>query len=946
MISHERFVPLRPRFQPMLFVAAALSLGIAGEPYLHVPLWLLFGSTVGCFFLGLFSYLNGERTDASPSFTASWILLVGMVCAGMLLARLQRLDVRPQRLRELYRRGIIRPTEPVSIVGRLSRPPEDAPQRVYLDVDVEQIKTLKRVHPARGRARLMVPLDAEGAAAQYAQLALRYGDRIQVLTFLRRANRYRNPGSPDYTEYLDQHGYDVSGVVKSPRLIAVLTRGRGHSLRAALYRGKRRAALAIDELFSGRAAALLKAMLLGNRHFIGREVADRFRTGGTFHVLVISGMHVGFLAGLLLGMFSLLLRSRWWRFLIVGGVLWAYALMIGLDHAPVVRATTMITVALVAPMLFRRAQIANTIGLAAFILLVVDPEQLFAPGFQLTFLAVLSMGLLAFPVIDRLRAIGSWRPTEKTPQPPRCARWIRQLAEVIYWDQRAFEREIQTSPIRFQLDKSPWALRLNRWPGAQWMVRAIVLSVIISAAVQIGVLPAMVLYFHRVALGGVVLNIWVTAGVVLFVISALLAFAMAEISIHLALPIVAIGQRLAEWILSGMEPWLRLPWTSFRVAEYTGWARAVYGLYLMVLIGLACAAHRWQPLWFSHPGVVSRQTKGASGREERQRVARPLPALLLAFLMCFAIIAVHPDGVVHRDGWLTISFLDVDQGDATLVQFPRGTTMLIDSGGRWSFHGSSERGGTPDFIEDTLTVGEAVVSNFLWARGLQRIDYILPTHADIDHIQGFSDVMNNFSVGRALLARAPMTDPEFVQFERARRRAHLPVQFIAAGDRFRIEGVTVDVLWPPRAGENDESWGNDEAVVVKMTYGRRTFLLTGDISDRVERALVVSGVNLESDVLKVPHHGSRTSSTEAFVRRVRPRYAIISVGEHSPFGHPHPEVVARYQSLGATILQTGRWGTITTRTDGRHLEVLTFVPRESRGAARPGVRRDGRWSRQ
>lgn len=925
MISNERFVPLRPRFQPMLFVAAAFSLGIAGEPYLHAPLWLWFASTGGCFFLGLFSYLKSNREGVSSSLPASWALLAGMMCAGALLVHLERLDRQPQRLRELYQRGIIRPTEPVDVVGRLSRPPEDAPQRVYLDVDVERIQTLKRVHPARGQMRLMVPLVDEVAEAQYAGRHLRYGDRIRVLTFLRRASRYRNPGSPNYTEYLDQHGYDVSGVVKSPRLITVLARGRGHPLWTTLYRLKRRAELAIDELFSGRAAALLKAVLLGNRHFIDRQIAERFRAGGAFHVLVISGMHVGFLAGILLGMLSLFGRNRWWRFLVVSGLLWVYALMIGLDHAPVVRATTMITAALAAPLLFRSAQAANTIGLAAFVLLVIDPEQVFAPGFQLTFLAVLSMSLLAFPVIDRLRAIGSWQPSEKAPQPPRCAQWVRQLAELIYWDQRAFEREMQTSPITFQLDKSPWALRLNRWPGAQWMIRALVLSVIVSATVQIGVLPAMVLYFHRVAPGGIVLNIWVTVGMALFVISALLAFAMAELSVRFALPVVAVGQRLVEWIPSGMEPWLRLPWASFRVAEYTGWARAVYGMYLLALVGLACAAHRWQPLWLSH---LKSMPERASGCREHRLAVRPLAAFGLVFLVCLAIIVTHPDGVVHRDGWLTISFLDVDQGDAALVQFPRGTTMLIDSGGRWSFQRSGERSGTPGFVEDTLTVGEAVVSNFLWARGLQRIDYILPTHADIDHIQGFGDVMNNFSVGRVLLARAPVSDPEFEQFERVRRRVRLPVQFITAGDRFRIEGVTVDILWPPPAEKDDAPWGNDEAVVVKMTYGRRTFLLTGDISGRVERALVAGALDLKSDVLKVPHHGSRTSSTEAFVRRVRPRYAVISVGEHSPFGHPHPEVVARYQSLGATILQTGRWGTITIRTDGHNLEVLTFVPRE------------------
>lgn len=979
----ERFAPLAPAHQPLLFVAAAFSLGISGEHAFNFSPQVLLGGAIGFFVLSLVGYTVGRRWHhGDAAYITTTVLLTGFAVAGGLWLAIERRDVAPTRIRQLIQSGVIVPTEPVEVIGQLARPPESAPQRVYLDLAVERIRTFKRIHPASGQVRLMLVLNDDLMQQIYEQLNLNYGAQIRVLTYLRRAARYRNPGSPDYTEFLDERGYDAAGVVKSPRLITVLARHRGNLLLARVYEGRRRAEAALDRLFSGQTAAILKALLLGNQHFLSRETAERFRAGGTFHILVISGMHVGFLAAILLGLVSVLSRRRWLRLIIVGSLLWAYAVMVGLDQAPVVRATLMITVALVAPVVFRPASVANAIGVAAFLLLVISPSELFAPGFQLTFLAVASLGLVALPLLARLQAIGRWRPTEATPQPPNCPTWLRQLAETMYWDQRRFDQEMKTSPIKYRLDKASWARTLARWPGLQPIFRAVCLSLLVSTVVQMAMLPAMVVYFHRVAFGGILLNVVVSLLVVLLILSAFVTMAAAQISLSLAPPLVVITDKLAQWTQDSMMPVLQLHWASFRVAEYTGWASLVYGLYFVPLLVLAYALHRWQPFdgpssrfrdaearSRTSPGratgtAVGRPEAGAAALEtdsatDSQAGGRPLwklirralqsaplrimvsryrfshlsrrlafvagPACVLLFLSCFFIITVHPGGIIHRAGWLTISFLDVDQGDAALVQFPGGTTMLIDSGGRPQLRPPSSERDQPGFVEDTLTVGEAVVSNFLWARGLEQLDYLLPTHADIDHIQGFTDILNNFRVGRALVARTPTEDPEFTQFERARVRARVPVQGVAAGDRFRIEGVTMAILWPPRTPDRVVLWDNDESVVMKMTYGRRTFLWTGDITQTVERRLIALGLDLQSDVVKVPHHGSRSSSTEDFIRHVRPRYAVISVGEQSPFGHPHPEIIERYRSLGVEILQTGRQGTITISTDGERVEVSTFV---------------------
>jgi competence protein ComEC len=165
-------------------------------------------------------------------------------------------------------------------------------------------------------------------------------------------------------------------------------------------------------------------------------------------------------------------------------------------------------------------------------------------------------------------------------------------------------------------------------------------------------------------------------------------------------------------------------------------------------------------------------------------------------------------------------------------------------------------------------------------------------------------------------------------FERALRETNAPAQRIGVGDEFTLEGVSVEVLWPPHLPEHPPEWKNDESLVLRMQYGRYAILLTGDIGQAVEEKLIASGADLRSDILKVPHHGSRTSSSIEFIGRMRPRYAVISVGQRSPFGHPHPEVVDRYHTVGINVLQTGKNGTITVSTDGTRLEIRTYTGNE------------------
>jgi len=301
----------------------------------------------------------------------------------------------------------------------------------------------------------------------------------------------------------------------------------------------------------------------------------------------------------------------------------------------------------------------------------------------------------------------------------------------------------------------------------------------------------------------------------------------------------------------------------------------------------------------------------------------------------------HPLSAERPDGRLRIDFLDVGQGDAALVTMPDGTTLLIDGGGRPSFRGRKQTSRTDqgamfaeddsdlEFERDTRSIGEAVVSEYLWWRGLDRVDYILATHADADHIDGLNDVARNFKVRAALVARTPDADPEYVTFARTLAEKGIPLSVIGAGDVLSFSGVdsgvTVTALWPPLTTDKSARSGNNDSLVLRLQYGEHAVLMTGDVEKEGEMEILAATNDLRSDVVKVGHHGSKTSSTSAFVRATSPGLAIISVGRTSIFGHPNAEVVERWLDGGAKVMTTGKRGTITVSIDGKDLRVESFI---------------------
>ncbi len=842
---------------------AALALGVAASQLADFSFTETLLSVV---LLGVLAWL-GLRVGA-PRAGLVACLAGFMVCGAMFGSRPKNID--PQRVDRVWVEDRDEVDDPVRLRGWVLQPPEFVG---YGDRFVLEVETLFADSAASSGVSVTVYREEDDAP-----LDLPYGSRVELLARLRTPRNFQNPGSFDYVGYLASRGIALTASARAGTPVHKLA-GRGGSVWLSWVWGAREAArgrlaemaaeLGADERVGDeQVEGILRALLLGERTGLTQQTRQDFQRTGAYHALVISGLHVGAIAFAVLMLLRVAMVPPTARTLMGIAVVVGYAMFAG-AALPVMRAAWMCSAYLVSGLVYRQRRALNVIAGTAMVLLFIEPGLLFDASFQMSFLAVGLIAGIAVPLLDA------------TIEPYR-----RALIDVWNYD-RDLHLETKTAQVRVALRMwlEPLSIvtRLPRWfvtgvvAGGLRVVTWAVALLIVSAVIQAGLALPMAVHFQRVSWGGIVANLCVMP--LLLVTLPLGLLSLLTNSALLGSLTWSCAQAISwtvGWVATELPVDLRVPPPPL-------WLGVVFGL------SLVCC-------WLSF------------GRGRAWRASA-----WLGFAVSLALLVAHPFPPRLTAGHLEFTAIDVGQGESLFLALPDGRTMLVDGGGLPDFGGSRTQ---------TLDIGDAVVSPYLWSRSVRRLDVLAITHSDMDHFGGVPALLDNFEVSEVWLSS--------VAFDEDRDRLNaitargIRMKFLDQGDRLQIGAVAFDVLGPAVGAKTEKVRNNDRSLVLTASFGGHRFLLTGDIEARAETGLVDGKALRASDVLKVAHHGSKTSTQDAFLDRVAPTFAVISAGFRNPFGHPHPTVLERLKQRGVQVLRTDLEGMVSVSTDGRRLQVRTF----------------------
>ena len=610
--------------------------------------------------------------------------------------------------------------------------------------------------------------------------------------------------------------------------------------RSWLFAFRNRLAGSISTALAEPQASLAEGLLLGIRSHMPDELRTDFSRTGTSHLLAISGFNLAVIGGAILSAAAWVFGRQRPVYLVVTLAIVWLYSALTGMQPPVFRSAIMFSLVLAALWVGRPGSALTALCFAGAIMVGLDPRVLWDVSFQLSFMAVAGLILV---------------------QPP-LQQWGDRVIPEGHW--------------------------------VSFIVKPVFSNFTVGLAAIVATLPLMVYYFQSFSLVGlpatVVASAFVTPATMLAGGTALLGL----FAPPLAWVVGWVASFFLMCITATVEWFGRLPFASIETGSVSGAVAWVYYVALLAII------------WRGRLRLVATAPVRLLGRlfnwscKTAYRLPKKRTAGALA--VCAAVIWVAV--VVLPDTKLTVSFLDVGQGDAIVIKTPAGQQILIDGGPN------------PDTVCQQL--GKSLP---FWDK---RLDMVVLTHSDDDHLVGLMGVLHHYRVGH-VLESGYGEGPVYREWLTEVEKKEIDWILARAGERIDLgEGIVLEVIYPREdLLEGTESKANSNSLVLRLVWNKVSFLLTGDADDAAEQDMMYEGVlrGLDCTVLKVGHHGSKYSTSAGFVAVVDPQAAVISVGEDNTFGHPSDETLSRLN--GVDVYRTDECGTITFSTDGERLWVKT-----------------------
>ena len=668
-----------------------------------------------------------------------------------------------------------------------------------------------------------------------------YGDKVRLQGEFRKGSEQRNTGGFDYQLYLKS--INIYGTLKVENYQKISS-GNANWIAKSINEIKLVITENIENILEKEEAQIVKGLILGDTTTLEEELKEKFQIANISHVLAVSGMHIIYIVIGIEVIFKKLLGKRPVKYVVIIGLVF-YMSITGFTSS-IVRAGIMGMMNIVAFLVYRKNDIWTSIAISLGIILIQNPYAITGVGLQLSYLGTIGIILFNKNIKQYLDNI----------------KWIKNNIQI--------KRSKRISKIVENLKD--------------------MISVTLSA--QMMILPIMLYHFNMIGIYFVITNILVSIIIgpimflsIMFIFSSFIHLQISQfISIFLSFGIKCLIQ------ISNLA---NLPFSKIYVSTPSILSIIIY--YVMILAGnqiYTIYANKYlnntkrrvknlialikYKLYEKKKRTWKIYQKILRERNVKACIVRTYKIILLIILLI---------GIYQFPKDLEIHFLDVGQGDSCFIITPNRKTILIDGGGSTS---------------STFDVGKDTLIPYLLDKGYTNLDYVFISHFDQDHVGGILPVLEELHVGQVFISKQEEKSENYKTFLELVKKKKLKMQEVKAGDKITIEDVSFQILWPIEK-QIEENQLNNNAMVMKLQYKSFSMLFTGDIEEVAEKKILDTYKNhldiLKSSVLKVAHHGSKSSSTDEFLEAVNSKVAIIGVGENNMFGHPSNVVLERLQSF-------------------------------------------------
>lgn len=712
----------------------------------------------------------------------------------------------------------------LTVIGMVDEPAKYSSSKVTAIVSALKIRRGEEEFNVSGRTKVSI---------YDPQAVLNYGDIIMVTGNLKLIRGFNNPGLFNYAKYIARQGIRTSLSVSRMESISKTGTG-GNPLLRRIYKWRDKIRVCIAAGLPEPSAGILKAMIIGDTGTLTNEVRDKFNAAGVTHILSISGSHLGFVAFItffiirhmlihllpyktLLRMSLYIIPSKVAALFTFVTVIF-YTLLSGGEVATV-RSLIMVIVYMTAILTEREDDAANTLVLAALLVLLWNPQALFDISFQLSYMAVLSM----------IITVKRFYKTESKEENP--VWWKRYNKKLLLFTLLTLGATASTSPITAH-------------------------------------------YYNQITWTGLISNMIVVpfAGFMILPLGLITSLLTLILNTDV-IPLAWLNNILLNLFYRIVEVFAQFPYSI--IYTPSPGIVIIISLYLVML------------------SVLFYKNKYAQIL---------LPVSILFILLSIGLNRYKDD---NRNS-IRATFLDVGQGDSALIEFPDKKVMLIDGGGTFS---------------ETFDIGRSVVAPYLWNSGIRKIDYIVSSHPQLDHIEGLYYVVDKFSIGEVWAnGTANKASKEFNSI--VERKGIREVIIDSTSEDLVIGGCKTNFLNPLKVKETSKI--NNLSIVMRLLCKDISLLFTGDIEASAMKDIAANGGSLESTVIKVPHHGSKGSVEDTFITSVKPHIAVISAGYQNPYHHPSTEAISAYENRGAVIYRTDLNGAVIIQHRDGRIKAITY----------------------